>query len=91
MNELERMQANCEKRHEERVFHKFDAGAGFRSKDEDGDCQIRALMTTRGMTFDAAYDLLYALHPFNGRLRWSNVRYRWPEFVKSLKEFFLGS
>jgi hypothetical protein len=43
------------------VWVKLDVGKGFRSENENGDCQIRALMTARGMRFDEAYDLLYAL------------------------------
>jgi hypothetical protein len=43
------------------VWVKLDVGRGFRSENENGDCQIRALMTARGMKFDEAYDLLYAL------------------------------
>lgn len=59
-------QARVAKRDAERVWQKHDAGAGHRNDNENGDCQIRSLVTARGLTFDAAYDLLYALQ---GRYR----------------------
>src|ERR1700728_3910737 len=61
LNDLERIQARVAKRDAERVWRRHDAGAGFRSDNENGDCQIRALVTARGLAFDAAYDLLYLL------------------------------
>jgi hypothetical protein len=52
-------------------FRLYDAGKGRRTRGDDGDCQVRALHTASGLTYNAAWDALYALqgtyrtHGFN--------------------------
>lgn len=52
---------------EEVTFRKFDAGENHRKKGEKGDCQVRALMTARGLSYDEAWSLLYRLQGELGR------------------------
>lgn len=42
------------------MFRKYDAEKGKRNGD-NGDCQVRALHTASGVSYDAAWDALYAL------------------------------
>lgn len=43
------------------VFRKFDAGAMHSEFRDEGDCQVRALCTARGLPYPEAWTLLYAI------------------------------
>lgn len=43
------------------TFRKYDAGKGKRQKGDVGDCQVRALCVAAGLSYDKAWDTLYAL------------------------------
>ena len=43
------------------IFKKYDAGKGKRQPGQNGDCQVRALITASGMGYAEAWDVLYRL------------------------------
>ncbi len=42
-------------------FRRFDAGKDQDTRDKGGDCQVRALVVTLGLEYDAAWHLLYRM------------------------------
>ena len=55
-------------------FVKYDAGIGKRSASESGDCQVRALSTTLGLTYEAAWSLLYTMQGEHKRCSFGLVK-----------------
>jgi hypothetical protein len=52
-------------------FRLYDAGKGLRPTGDEGDCQVRALHTASGLSYNQAWDALYTLQ---GKYRTAGFR-----------------